>query len=319
MPQEEVQFDVKAMQRRSRFFPTVTMWNQRTRRFKNYPLIKFLDGAIVTYWNNLAQKNALNVFYALYDVYSSSMEWFQTRTRTQGLHSAMYNQVQDAISPVVQDLLICTTRELKARMKINDNHALKVKLDEIVSIGLTGHGTDCDKDAYRGGGLQYLGRNQLIPYCVVFKSCKAHRLDPVTTTLQVLDTYGAAWDGSAGGFVLTKNNRLYVSEHHQIGTTAQGGQAGFYHSAYTSGDPVLCSGEIQLRNGVPTQISNSSGHYRPSPNQLRYVLNLFKKYNVDISACMVFFRSATGTNHSLAPAFLLNPSAKTKVKQSDSS
>ena len=160
---------------------------------------------------------SLNVFYALYDIYSSTLEWFQTRTRTQGLHSVTYNDVQEKINPFVKAMLICSTRELKARLKITDNHALKVKMDEIVSIGLTGHGAECDSKAFEGGGLQYLGRNELLRYCVVFKSCKAHRLNPNTTTLQVLDTFGIDWNGSKGGFVLTKNHILYVSEHHQSG------------------------------------------------------------------------------------------------------
>jgi hypothetical protein len=317
----EISLDLKTMRSGSSHIPPLAYWNQRTRGLKNYPLIKSLDRAIETYWNNVANAKrhggqpALSVFYALYDIYSSTMEWFQTRAKTRPLHGNTYNEVQDRINPFVQALLICSTRELKARLKITDNHALKQKVDEIVSIGLTGHGATCDQQAYASGGVRFLGRDELVSYCVVFKSCKAHRLNPNTLQPEILDTQG--WpDGSKGGFVLTRNHVFYVSENHQISLPHQ---VGFFHSAYTSGDPVLCSGEIKFENGIPTQISNSSGHYRPSPNQLRFVLHLFKRYNIDITGLTVFARSGSGYITKLAPDFLVDPSVKKRIKQTDAS
>ena len=45
-----------------------------------------------------------------------------------------------------------------------------------------------------------------------------------------------------------------------------------FHSQYMGGKPVICAGEMTVRNGILQRINNSSGHYRPDGKHLLPVL-----------------------------------------------
>jgi hypothetical protein len=55
---------------------------------------------------------------------------------------------------------------------------------------------------------------------------------------------------------MDENGHIYASKTHKVGE--------FHHSSLGGGKPVAGAGEITVKNGVPTEISNGSGHYRPS-------------------------------------------------------
>jgi hypothetical protein len=62
----------------------------------------------------------------------------------------------------------------------------------------------------------------------------------------------------------------------------------FHHSTFLSGKPVLCAGEIQVRGGKITYISNESGHYRPSTRDLMACVGILqRKYNCDLTRMKV--------------------------------
>ena len=58
---------------------------------------------------------------------------------------------------------------------------------------------------------------------------------------------------------------IYVSRH-SVGK--------FHHSSFLSGDPVAAAGEVVVKNGLITKVTDKSGHYQPGPEQM---LNLTQR------------------------------------------
>jgi hypothetical protein len=52
----------------------------------------------------------------------------------------------------------------------------------------------------------------------------------------------------------------------------------FHHSSFLSGAKVRCAGMIKVVNGKVRLLSNDSGHYRPTANQLRQLAEALERY-----------------------------------------
>ena len=90
----------------------------------------------------------------------------------------------------------------------------------------------------------------------------------------LFDTADAASVHSGGGgraiAVMDADGNLYASKYQEVGK--------FHHSSLTAGEPVAYAGEIKVEDGLLTEISNRSGHYRPpqaSVDQARQILEFF--------------------------------------------
>lgn len=57
-------------------------------------------------------------------------------------------------------------------------------------------------------------------------------------------------------FVMDENGQLYASNYHEVYR--------FHHSSFLAGGLVRAAGELSVRNGVIEEMSNCSGHYRPT-------------------------------------------------------
>jgi hypothetical protein len=66
------------------------------------------------------------------------------------------------------------------------------------------------------------------------------------------------------------------------------------HSTFFEGAPVAGAGMIAIKNGKLRFISNSSGHYTPSPEILRQVLESLYRQGVDVSDAIVGLRGNKG-------------------------
>ncbi|KAK9760404.1 hypothetical protein K7432_015592 [Basidiobolus ranarum] len=51
----------------------------------------------------------------------------------------------------------------------------------------------------------------------------------------------------------------------------------FHHSTFLAGGPVLCGGTIAVSHGELRELTNASGHYKPSKQQLEAADRLLKK------------------------------------------
>ena len=62
----------------------------------------------------------------------------------------------------------------------------------------------------------------------------------------------------------------------------------FHHSTFMSGKPVLCAGELQVLGGRITFISNESGHYMPSTQDLMACVGVLQnRYGANLSRIKV--------------------------------
>jgi len=97
----------------------------------------------------------------------------------------------------------------------------------------------------------------------------------------------------ASGYVLTPGHRMYMSSEHKGSSTST---QGFFHSAYTKGGGVSCSGSVRIEKGIPTLLTNFSGHYRPNPFKLTNVLRLFEINSVPVNRMAVLAMTGDGFN-----------------------
>jgi len=73
-------------------------------------------------------------------------------------------------------------------------------------------------------------------------------------------------------YVMTTDGALYVGSH-SVGE--------FHHSSFLAGAPVACAGEIRVRHGKLTYLSNKSGHYWPRPGHLLQCMEQLAKKGVN--------------------------------------
>jgi len=82
------------------------------------------------------------------------------------------------------------------------------------------------------------------------------------------------------GYSMSMDRRFYVGPHR---AGFDGPYSNFYHSSYLAGQTVLCAGEIKIKNGFITEVTDDSGHYQPSLTHLVNVLEALRMYGVDVS------------------------------------
>jgi hypothetical protein len=73
-------------------------------------------------------------------------------------------------------------------------------------------------------------------------------------------------------WVMSPEKRLYVSAIHSPGN--------FNHSSFLEGGSILAGGDIIIKDGKITHISNRSGHYRPPLAALVQALSVLKEWGV---------------------------------------
>ncbi|HHT0591694.1 TPA: hypothetical protein ACTXXA_000647 [Legionella anisa] len=90
-----------------------------------------------------------------------------------------------------------------------------------------------------------------------------------------------------GLFYNVKNERLsglflYVSlPDEQIIFVEDNGK--FFHSALANGKKVLAAGKLELQEGMLIKVSNESGHYMPTDEEMRYMLSQFLSLSKNIN------------------------------------
>jgi len=76
-------------------------------------------------------------------------------------------------------------------------------------------------------------------------------------------------------YVMDKRGRLYAAQH-RVGI--------FHHSSFFSGGDVAGAGEMQVIGGVVKSITNKSGHYQPTEDEMVQVMRELAGRGVDLSA-----------------------------------
>lgn len=103
------------------------------------------------------------------------------------------------------------------------------------------------------------------------------------------------------GFVFSVWDEFYMAKH-DIGLAR-------FHSQYMAGHIVRCAGEMTIVDGIITQISNASGHYRPAARQLLPALWALSMRGVALGNVKACVRQDENYFVCTAADFLGNPTA----------
>ena len=101
----------------------------------------------------------------------------------------------------------------------------------------------------------------------------------------VLHSHDGTLYGTSGrrvAYVITLGGNLIIHDH--IVCDRSKGQT-YFHSTLAAGMPVICAGLIRVDNGIITDISNESGHYKPGIANLYNAVKLLD--NVICLDCMI--------------------------------
>jgi len=107
---------------------------------------------------------------------------------------------------------------------------------------------------------------------------------------KIVDRQGNLYDTSSSSsvfgagqgksiFVMDEYGRIYASKYQAVGK--------FHHSSMLEGKPIASAGEITVKNGKITEISNRSGHYQPTQQMNTQVINELKSRGVASSSIKI--------------------------------
>lgn len=191
-------------------------------------------------------------------------------------------------------------------------------------ITMTKHGAMVDANVGSRGQLTYLNDRRAMALAVTVVAGKLQIRDeagnpkPLDTTTMTRANGNECHSGrernsTAGnlgvaGFAMTLNRTLFVHGGHQV-CGREGNFYSFYHSSYTGGEDVVCTGCLSAINGELVYVNNDSGHYKPTPQQILLVLDSLKALGVDMKNVRVEYGAvdAAGAYHKhlrLAPMFM---------------
>lgn len=170
-------------------------------------------------------------------------------------------------------------------------NVLPRELEDYFGKRLSDHGVKGDMDQ---GLAKYLSRAEAKKYKIVFKEGKAYQLpwwnkgtntnlkgatfEPASTDPSRI-LKDASWPAGHGGYAMSMSREIYMGNH-SGGNKERNKHANFFHSSYLAGDPVLCAGTIKIEGGIIKEVSNLSGHYKPSALHLLNVLKCMKMNDV---------------------------------------
>lgn len=103
---------------------------------------------------------------------------------------------------------------------------------------------------------------------------------------KIYDAQGRLFDTSraAANNVGTPRATFTVNPNGQFSAiNGGGGFKGIHHSTLSAGAPVAGAGEMRVVQGVLKEIDNGSGHYRPSAEIHKQVMDLLQRNGIDIS------------------------------------
>lgn len=69
-----------------------------------------------------------------------------------------------------------------------------------------------------------------------------------------------------------------------------------HHSSLAAGQPVSMAGWLSIKDGVPQTVFNGSGHYQPSLEELRRLIQFWRTQNVPLDHLEVGFRVAISSS-----------------------
>lgn len=144
------------------------------------------------------------------------------------------------------------------------------------------------------GSVEYVADNDREQYQIDFSDGIAMKDGkPFHTETATTDGLGVG----AGIFVIDPQGQLYVGSH---------SRGEFHHSSFLSGAAIQAAGEIRInKEGHITELTNKSGHYRPSKELMLNTLKVLQKAGVNLSEVkLTFMENGESFDYNSAENFL---------------
>jgi hypothetical protein len=227
------------------------------------------------------------------------------------------------------------SQELMVMTGTTRKDALKEKIKRAEVLGLTKHGAQVDSNRSKDNSrllVKHLsieersafrlllegGRVKMHPRGVeadplewinadtrTSKSNNCHK-DLLDTMVQSMDQFTVGKDAfntymrqnystfGTEGYVMTHSRKMFMSNSHS-GQNTDTDTAGFFHSSYTSGGDVVCSGSVRFNAGIPTLLTNLSGHYAPPAMNLDRVIRMFEMMSIPLNQLNIIAQTSKTT------------------------
>ncbi|RJF99468.1 PAAR domain-containing protein [Noviherbaspirillum saxi] len=128
---------------------------------------------------------------------------------------------------------------------------------------------EAENSVWPGRQVTYLSESERAEYRLVFKDGKAYEADG-----SLFDTTDTP-NGKAI-FVMDGEGNFFAYKYAEVGE--------FHHSSFLAGKPVAAAGELTSYDGLIVEISNKSGHYKPSVDFLLQAMNELENKGVSIES-----------------------------------
>lgn len=123
---------------------------------------------------------------------------------------------------------------------------------------------------WHGKGVRYLNEAERAEHKLSISNGKVY-----DSKGNLFDTSARADGSGIAIFVMDEHGNLYASKYHKSGD--------FAHSSFLAGKPVAAAGEIEVRKGVLTAVSDRSGHYKPPSEFLDQAMKRLAEDGIDMS------------------------------------
>lgn len=119
----------------------------------------------------------------------------------------------------------------------------------------------------------------------------------ITSNGSVVDSSGRLVSTEFGKalFVVSQTGQMYISRGDP--------SLDFRHSSFLAGKNVWFAGEIEIHNGQITEVTASSGHYRPGKNQMFLFLTWLNHAGVKVDKLTLGFFHVGKENNSIVAEF----------------
>ena len=144
------------------------------------------------------------------------------------------------------------------------------------------------------GDFNYLNSDQRMQYLLIVKTGQLYN----HSSGGKFDT-GTTWGNASrsSAFAMDCDERIYSTGD------ASGVGINWNHSSLLSGQPVICAGEITVRDGKLLSIDNNSGHYKPDVQNLADCVRALEYAGMNTQLFEVFDKSKN-KKYATAAAFL---------------
>jgi hypothetical protein len=105
---------------------------------------------------------------------------------------------------------------------------------------------------------------------------------PVHRGLYAMDRHGDLFFGDPSA--LSPDATRWI--HRRPGEPLPDAVSLWHHSSFVGGEPVICAGDLRVRDGLLLAASSWSGHYRPRPEHLAAMLAELRDRGADLSAAV---------------------------------